>query len=412
MTQNEIEKIALQKYAIIAPLITGTVDCESKNSFFEQAAMKLEQMNTDLNITKSASTIERWYYTYLKEGFEGLKPKRRNDYGRSRKIDDDVLIHVKHLKSEYPRLPATLIYTRLIEEGIINSKDLSLSTITRLVKKLNIESKTTVNKDMRRYEREHINEVWCGDTSHGPYIKVNKKNIKTYIIALLDDSSRMIVGIDVFLNDNFVNLMSVIKSAVSKYGKPKIFNFDNGSTYRNQQMSLLSARLGSIVNYCAPYTPTSKAKLERWFRTLKDQWMASISRNEVLTLEQLKTSLFKFVNDYNNKIHSSLNGLSPHIKFFNESNLIIRLNDEEIEKCFLLEVERSVSADNVVVIDEIRYEVDYIYAKQRIKLRYSPDLSKIYVVDKDRNQLKEIKLLNKHENSHIKREKVRLSGGL
>ena len=46
------------------------------------------------------------------------------------------------------------------------------------------------------------------------------------MIALIDDASRFITGIDVFFNDNFVNLMSVIKSAVSKFGRPVRFNFD------------------------------------------------------------------------------------------------------------------------------------------------------------------------------------------
>ncbi|MFQ6822938.1 MAG: hypothetical protein ACLRTZ_05910 [Agathobacter sp.] len=77
---------------------------------------------------------------------------------------------------------------------------------------------------MRRYERPHINEVWCGDSSVGPYLKTDDgKKHRVYIIALIDDASRFIVGIDVFFNDNFVNLMSVIKSAVARYGRPRAF---------------------------------------------------------------------------------------------------------------------------------------------------------------------------------------------
>lgn len=45
---------------------------------------------------------------------------------------------------------------------------------------------------MRRYECEHINEVWCGDSSVGPYLKVDGKKQRTYIIALIDDASRMV----------------------------------------------------------------------------------------------------------------------------------------------------------------------------------------------------------------------------
>ena len=48
---------------------------------------------------------------------------------------------------------------------------------------------------------------------------MNGKKVKTYVIALIDDASRMVVDAQIFFNDNFVNLMNVIRSAVSKYGK-------------------------------------------------------------------------------------------------------------------------------------------------------------------------------------------------
>ncbi|WP_310605260.1 DDE-type integrase/transposase/recombinase [Anaerosporobacter sp.] len=253
--------------------------------------------------------------------------------------------------------------------------------------------------------------VWCGDSSVGPYLKIDGKKQRIYIIALLDDASRYIVGINAFFNDNYVNLMSVLKSAVTRFGNPKILNFDNGASYKNKQVELLSARIGVVLNYCAPYTPTSKAKIERWFRTLKDHWMAQLSWNEYKSLDELRTSLAEYVNEYNQKVHSSLNGLSPQDRFFQESSIIKRLTQEQIEKSFLLECERRVSADYVILIDEIEYEVDYRYAKQIITIRYTPDLNKIYVVNKTTEELTEIKLLNKQENSLIKRERVKLTGG-
>ena len=76
------------------------------------------------------------------------------------------------------------------------------------------------------------------------------KKHRIYIIALIDDASRFITGIDVFYNDNFINLMSVMKSAVSKYGRPKVLNFDNGKSYKNKQMELVAARIGTTLSYC------------------------------------------------------------------------------------------------------------------------------------------------------------------
>lgn len=412
MNDETRQKIALFRYGIIAPVVSGTYDeGKSIKGFFRDAASKVYTNPSGEETKVSASTLERWYYAYNKGGFDALIPMKRCDTGKSRKIDEDIMEQIRFLKKEYPRIPATLIHQKLLDNGTINKGDISLSTVNRFVNQLKIESNYTNNKDMRRYERAHINEVWCGDTSFGPYLKIDGKKKRTYIIALLDDASRYIIGIDIFFNDNFVNLMSVLKTAVTRYGKPKILNFDNGSSYKNKQIELLAARIGTTISYCAPYTPTSKAKIERWFKTMKDQWMSQLNMNDYSSIDQLRETLLTYVNNYNQTVHSSLNGLCPQDRFFNESYLIKRLSEEQLDTSFLLEYERRVSADNVVMIDEVEYEVPYRYSKQKITLRYSPDLSKIYIVDKYSGALTSIKLLNKQENSLIKREKVRLAGG-
>ncbi len=412
MNDETRQEIALFRYGIIAPAISGTYEEDkSLKEFFRDAAKKTYTNPRGEDMKVSPSTLERWFYKYSTGGFDSLIPKRRWDTGKSRKIDEDIMEQIRFLKKEYPRIPATLIFQKLFDNGTIKKGEISLSTITRFVNQLKIKNNDTHNKDMRRYERAHINEVWCGDSSVGPYLKIDGKKKRTYIIALLDDASRYIIGIDIFFHDNFVNLMSVMKTAVTRYGKPKILNFDNGASYKNKQISLLAARIGTTINYNAPYTPTSKAKIERWFKTMKDHWMSQLNMNDYFSLEELRVTLLNYVNGYNQTIHSSLNGLCPQDRFFHESYLIKRLSDEQIEYSFLLEYERRVSADNVIMLDEVEYEVPYRYSKQKVTLRYSPDLSKIYVVDKRSGELTAIKLLNKQENSLIKREKVKLTGG-
>ncbi len=138
--------------------------------------------------------------------------------------------------------------------------------------------------------------------------------------------------------------------------------------------------------------------------------MASLDMREFHSLEELRGSLRTYINTYNQRPHSSLKGLSPQERFFQEPELIKRLPDESIEKFFLLEIERRVSPDSVIVIDQVEYEVDYRFAKQRITIRYTPDMENIYVVEAD-GSLSPVHLLNKHENSKIKRDKVHLTGG-
>lgn len=412
MEQDKKHEVALLRYSVIAPLITGLQeDYPSLSAFFRDASVK-GITAPDGSVRKYApDTIENWYRAYKSGGFDALVPAGRSDAGKPRKLDDDLQEQIRYLKVNYPRMSAAAIYRQLQDNGSIRQDEISEFTINRYINQLALELKTTNNQDMRRYERPHINEVWCGDSSVGPYLKTpDGKKHKLYIIALIDDASRFITGVDIFYNDNFVNLMSVMKSAVAKYGRPKLFNFDNGSAYKNKQMELLAARIGSTLNYCRPYTPTAKAKIERWFRTMKDQWLASLDIRDFHSLEELRGNLLAWVHLYNNSPHASLNGKTPQERFFSEPEQIRRLPQEQLDKDFLLEIERRVSSDSVILIDQVEYEVDFRFAKQRIRLRYSPDMKDIFIVESD-NTLTPIRLLNKHQNADVKREKIHLCRG-
>ena len=412
MTQEQTHEIALMRYSVIAPLISGLQDSfSSHEAFFRDASAR--GVMTPGGTTKhfAPTTIKKWYNHYNKGGFDALVPSSRADLGKPRKLDDELQEQIKYLKTNYPRMSAAAIYRQLRDNGSIRPDDLSESTVNRYLNSLALEMKTTTNQDMRRYERHHINEVWCGDSSVGPYLKTDDgKKHKIFIIALIDDASRFIVGIDIFFHDNFVNLMSVMKSAIAKYGRPQMFNFDNSSSYKNKQMELLAARLGSVIHYDQPYTPTQKAKIERWFRTMKDQWMAALDIRDFHSLDELRGNLMAYVNRYNQSGHSSLKGRSPQDRFFSEPERIRRLSEEEIDHDFLLEIERRVSADSVITIDQVEYEVDCRFAKQRIRLRYSPGMEEIFIVEPD-GTLAPIRLLNKQENAFVKREKIHLCRG-
>ena len=272
--------------------------------FFRDAAKKVYTNPRGEDTKVAASTIECWFYTYQTGGFDALLPKRRIDTGKPRKLDTDITEQISFLKKEYPRISATLIHQKLIDNGTIKPGNISLSTITRYVNMIKSEEKITINKDMRRYEREHINEVWCGDSSVGPYLNVDGKKKRTYVIALID---------------------------------------------------LLAARIGSVIHYSRPYTPTGKAKIERWFRTMKDKWMSQLNIKDFNSLSELTYSLYAFVNTYNKSVHSSLDGKTPQDRFFEEESLIKRLTSEQIETSFLLEYEHRVSSDNVVILNERLY---------------------------------------------------------
>lgn len=399
MTEEEKNEIALKRYNMIAPLLIDPERYPSNREFFRMQGHKLHEEGVT---TIHARTIERWYYQFKKGGFDALKPQTRVDFGKPRK-GKDVIDQIIILKRNYPRLSATGILKMLRESGVTKDQ-ISLSTVNRVVnsipkEKMNVEP-------MYRYELEHINEVWCGDSSHGPYLYKDKTKVKLYIIALIDDASRLITAARIFEADNTINLLSTMKLAVSKYGKPKRFNFDNGSNYKNAQINIVTARLGVGVHYCRPYNPEAKAKIERWFKTLKSQWMSTLNYSEFHSVEEYQISLNEYVNAYNNNIHSSLNGLTPMQRYLKEVELVKKIDEYSLEKDFLFEIERRVSIDNIVVIDNKEYEVPAVYSSKKVKIKYLDPKDGVFIVDNDKQI--EIKPLDKKANA--KRVRISLQG--
>ena len=411
MDKERKQDIALMRYGAISPAITGLPEeYRSLSDYFRKRAAQGIRHPDGETRHYSEKTLAKWYDLYQKHGFEGLVPTGRCDAGKSRKLDKDLKERIRFLKQNFPRLPAAAIHRQLTEEGMIRENEISISTISRFLRQTDAGKEMREN-DLHRYERPHINEAWYGDSSTGLYLMTeDKRKHRVYIIALIDDASRMIVGADAFFEDNFINLMAVLKSAVAKYGCPKLLSFDNGSSYRSRQMKLLAARIGTTLHYCRPYTPIQKAKIERWFRTMKDQWMAALDPKDFHSLDELRGSLHEYVRRYNQTAHSSLGGKCPHDRFFSEPDRIRRLPEEKIENSFLLELTRRVSPDCVIVIDGTEYEVGHEFAGQKICIRHSPDKKKIYVADEN-EVLHPVRILNKHENADIKRKKLHLTGG-
>ena len=399
MTEEERNEIALKRYNMIAPLIINPEQYPSNREFFRMQGHKLHQ---DGITTVHARTIERWYYQFKKGGFDALKPQTRVDFGKPRK-GKDVIDQIIILKRNYPRLSATGIFKMLRESGVTKDQ-ISLSTVNRVINSLPKEKADI--EPMYRYELEHINEVWCGDSSHGPYLYKDKAKVKLYIIALIDDASRLVTAARIFEADNTINLLSTMKLAVSKYGKPKRFNFDNGSNYKNAQINIVAARLGVGVHYCRPYNPEAKAKIERWFKTLKSQWMASLRYSEFHSIDEYQSSLNEYVNSYNNTPHSSLNGLTPMERYLKEADLVKKLDETSLEKDFLFEIERRVSIDNIVVIDNKEYEVPAVYSSKKVRIKYLDPKDGVFIIDEDKQI--EIKPLDKKANA--KRVRISLQG--
>ena len=171
MDQNKRQAVALMKYSAIAPLISGTQDdYESLRAYYRDASARGVTAPDGQVRHYSPGTIQKWHLAYKSGGFDALLPTGRSDCGVSRKIDPGLEEEIRYIKHTYPRLSAAEIYRQLRDKGSIKNGQLSESTVLRFVNQMMLRERLTNNQDMRRYERPHINEVWCGDSSVGPYL--------------------------------------------------------------------------------------------------------------------------------------------------------------------------------------------------------------------------------------------------
>ena len=251
--------------------------------------------------------------------------------------------------------------------------------------------------------------MWDADTSHGPFLTINNKKIRTYLIALIDDASRLITNAKFYFEDNAINFQDTFKDALKKYGIPKKIFLDKGKTYKNEQLSIICASCGIQLIYTKPYSPQSKAKIERWFHTMKSTWICGIDWDDVNDIDELNDMLLDFVTDYNNKIHSALKNnddenISPKTRWFMDQDKIKKIDNDLIDEYFLHTAYPKIRSDAIAYIKKKEYEVPAKYIGKKITVKYDfKDRSKAWIYV-DNKKCEEIKEVNKVENSKIKRK--------
>lgn len=408
--RNELKNtIALFRYGLISPVVNNTFEDKSQMEYFRRMAQsKYTLLGKEISIRPA--TIKKWYILYRKDGYEGLIPKSRTDLNTSRKLKQDAQNKIIEYKKTYPHISGTLIYTKLIEDGYINPCDVSKSTILKYIRdNVSLFSDVT-NVDRRAFEMEFANDMWDADTSHGPYLTINNKKVKTYLIAIIDDASRLITNAKFYFDDNAINFQNTFKEALKKYGIPKRIFLDNGKTYKNEQLGIICANVGMALIYTKPYSPESKAKIERWFHTMKETWMRGINWSEIESIDELNRMLNDFINEYNNKIHSSLKdndeNISPKERWFKDQDKIKKIDSNLIDEYFLHTAYPKIRSDAIAYINKLEYEVPSKYIGQKIVVKYDfSDRTKAWIYEN--NQKKEIiKIVNKVENSKVKRKET------
>jgi len=253
------------------------------------------------------------------------------------------------------------------------AKSPSLSTIYRFFKNQGdlIAKKTKV--DRRRFEAEFPNDIWQSDVMHGPKLKIEGKLRKTYLIAFIDDHSRLIPNAAFYLKENLDCFLAALKVAIIRRGVPRKLYVDNGAAFRSNHLAYIAAALQINLIHARPYLPQGKGKIERFFRTVRDSFL---SERLIKDLSETNHPLMEFnerlsvwlMDRYHQKVHSSTSQ-TPFQRFKNGIEMV-RAVPGDLQSYFRKAVMRTVTKDRVVYLEGKLYEAPVDLIGERIELLY------------------------------------------
>jgi transposase InsO family protein len=371
-------EVALFRYGVIADLVHLE---PHHRGLYARLVKKAEQDFTipgSLRRHVAAETMRGWLRDYRRGGFDALVPRVRADHGSARAIPPLVIDLLCQLKDDTPSLsiPALLKLARAQHPELVTDEvKLPESTVHRVLARRGLMKKKPeepTSKDRRRFEHESAGDLWMSDVMYGPKLRDAGRLRQTYLIAFIDDATRLVPHAAFALSEGAVSYLQVLELAVRRRGIPKRLYVDNGAAFRSKQLSVVCAKLGIALIHAKPYTPQGKGKMERWFRTVRMQLLPMLQPEQLGSLDALNRALAAWVEgEYHHAPHRGLGDESPADKWARTSEGV-RLPAADLGDHFLAEQKRSVQKDRTVTLDGVAFEVDAALVGERVTLRFDP----------------------------------------
>ncbi|MEI6314493.1 MAG: DDE-type integrase/transposase/recombinase [Syntrophus sp. (in: bacteria)] len=398
MEKNVRERIALARYQLISPVLAEPG--RAQNEYFRKQAQGVHDFPRYGEKKISVSTLKSWLRAYRKEGFAALNPRERSDCGRPRRLDAEMVQAIGIKCKAYPHWTGQLLYEDLKKQCLLGDPPVHYNTFLRLIKQKNWLPVGKRVDARKAFELDNVNELWVCDFMHGPKVNTAGRLAKAILCAIIDDHSRMVVGHAFNASETIGALTIVLKEAFLAYGICKRLYVDNGPSFSSDLLARSCAMSGISLIHSKPYDSPSRGKVERFFRTVRDRFLAGIQ--EGITLDELNDAFRRWLQeDYHHKLHGGI-GERP-IDRYNASIVrvpIRRLSKSELDEIFLIRYERVVNNDATISFKGDLYEVPAAYIRQRIEIRHPvDDPSELYLYDNG-IRVGRIKLLNKKENAY------------
>ena len=294
--------------------------------------MKLEILNSESS--DELSLIKRCNLLSFNRSSYYMKDKVKSD-------DYKLISDIEQIYEDKPFYGYRKILLDLNNLG----HDIGKKKLIRIRRELNLRTiypskKTTlIDKEHKKYpylllgvEINKPNKVWSTDIT---YIKL--KGNYVYFVGIIDWYSRKILSYRLSNTMDTSFCIEVLDEAVSKYGKPEIFNSDQGSQFTSNKFTSKLSDYGIKISMDGKGRWADNIYIERFFRTLKYE---NIFLKKYENMLELKSGIDKYIDFYNtNRYHSALAYQVPDDVYFQRNNIqvdnLCKLDKELIFKIVL-----------------------------------------------------------------------------
>ena len=374
-------EVGLFRYGLISEALNEQLTTKQRGRVVRAVAAQAHLGPFGSPVRVARATLDRWIRDYRAGGFAALVPTPRRVLACTPAA---VLELAVALKTEAPDRTAAQVAVVLAAHGGFAP---SARTLQRHFAAAGLTRSRPDGAPLAvfgRFEAERPNVRWVGDALHGPHVAGRK----AILIAFLDDHSRAVVAARWGYAENAVALRETLKVALAARGRPAQCYVDNGAMFIDSGLRRACAVLGIKLTHSQPGRPAGRGKIERFFRTVRDQFLVEISDNPgdpssagtvVGSLAELNALFTAWVEQvYHQRVHTETD-MAPLARFL-AAGPPVPVPADLLVEAFRWGEWRTVTKTALVSLHGNQYEVDPALAGSKVELVFDPfDLSDIDV---------------------------------
>jgi transposase InsO family protein len=347
----------------------------------EEIAARTYEIPCSQRTSLSVDTLLDWALRYRRGGFAALAPKPRRDRGQSRALTPQLAELIERLKRENPHRTGTTLLRELALVSTFGS--VSASTLYRFLKQRGLTERQLLAPAARKkFEAEFSNQIWQSDLLFGPYVqRPGGGRMQAFLYAILDDASRLIPHAEFYAQQGLDAFLDCLRQAVAGRGVPVRLYVDNAKVFRSPQLARIAASIGMLVTHTPPYQPEGRGKIERYFRSVREQFLANLDPQRTFTLLELNERLWAWIEQvYHLSEHRGL-GTTPLLRWQRDIERTRQLPPStDLRRLFFYRLHRVVRRDSTFLLRGHFYEAPPQVAGETIEVRFDPlDLSQVEI---------------------------------